>query len=272
LQLVEPVLLITIATILACTAVMALYAKRTARLGRFTHERLGRSPGSALLPGWIVEAFYWALQAPGRALTRLGVEPDSLTYASLAVSLLSLPLTATGRFVHAAIAIGIGGGLDALDGMVARARGRASPAGAVLDSFVDRIADAAPFLGLAIYYRERVITLVIPLAAMIASSLVSYGRAKADIYSLKLPNGLMRRHERIAYLLAALLIAPLAPRAAITGAVPYPATLAGVALIAVVGFVAAFVLLARIRTALIARAEAPKPDKALRGTPQTTAP
>lgn len=245
-------LLITITTILACTAMLATYAVRVARHGRATHERLGASPGSALLPGWLVEAFYWALQAPGRAFTSLRIDPDTLTYCSLAFSLTALPLTAMGRFPEAAIMIVLGGGLDALDGMVARARGCASQSGAVLDSFVDRLADAAPYMGLAVFYRDRVWTLLLPLAAMTASSLVSYARAKADIYKLKLPNGLMRRHERIAYLVVSLLVAPIAPRAELTGTIAYPATLMGVAIIAVVGFIASFVLVARTRAALSA--------------------
>jgi CDP-diacylglycerol--glycerol-3-phosphate 3-phosphatidyltransferase len=242
------VLLITITAVLACTAVL-IYGSRVARLGRADHERLGPAPGSVLLPGWLMEAFYCALHVPGRALTRLGIEPDTLTYSSLVFSLPSLPLIATGHLVLAAVLIFIGGLLDALDGMVARARGRACPAGAVLDSFVDRLADAAPFIGLALFYRHRVLTLAIPLAALLASSLVSYARAKADIYQLKLPNGLMRRHERLTYLLGSLLLAPVAQEA---GGVPYPATLAGVAIIAVVSAMAAWILVARIRKALAA--------------------
>lgn len=244
-------LLLSITSILLFTAVLALYAVRVAKKGRATHERLGPSPGSALFPGWLVEGAYWALSAPGRALANLGVEPDVLTYLALACSLVSLPLAATGRLVPAALCILAGGALDALDGMVARARGAASAAGALLDSFVDRLSDAAPFVGLAIFYRDRVATLVVPLGALVASSLVSYARARADAHGLTLPNGLMRRHERIAYLVAALLLAPVLPRAELAGAVLfYPVTLAGVALIAAVGFVASIVLVSRARAAL----------------------
>jgi CDP-diacylglycerol--glycerol-3-phosphate 3-phosphatidyltransferase len=257
------VLLIAIATVLLCTAVLGLYARRVARVGRPVHDRLGDSPGSVLLPGWIVEAFYWALHAPGRALTGLRVEPDAITYASVALSLASLPLAATGHFVFAALAVAAGGGLDAIDGMVARARGRACPAGAVLDSFVDRIADAAPFAGLVIFYRQSVAAMAVPLAAMTASSLVSYARAKADIYRLAMPNGVMRRHERVVYLVVALLLGPVLPRLPLTGALPCPATLACVAIIAAVGLAASILLIARIRAALVdgdprARASAPR--------------
>jgi CDP-diacylglycerol--glycerol-3-phosphate 3-phosphatidyltransferase len=244
------VLAITLTAILVCTSVLVAYGVRVAKLGRAELPRLGDSPGSALFPGWLVEAFYWALHAPGRVLIGLDVSPDTLTYLSVIVSVASLPFAATGRFAYAALCVLLGAALDALDGMVARARHCASSRGAVLDSFVDRLADAAPFAGLAVFYRGHPLTVLVPIVAMTASSLVSYARAKADIYGLHLPNGLMRRHERVAYLSLSLLIAPVAPTMGITGAVPYPLTLAGLALIALVGFSAAVTLVRRTRAAL----------------------
>lgn len=244
------VLAITLLAVVLCTAVLAAYGVRTARHGRAPDPRLGSSPGSVLLPAFWVEAFYWALHAPGRALVRLRINPDAITYLSVAVSVCSVPLLALGRFHAAAAVVLVGAALDAMDGMVARARGKAGPSGAVLDSFVDRIADAAPYVGLAIFYREQVATLVVPLLAMVASSLVSYARAKADEHRLKLPNGLMRRHERIAYLVAALLLAPLAPRLTLTGDVAYPIVLAIVSVVGAVAICAAFILVGRTRAAL----------------------
>jgi CDP-diacylglycerol--glycerol-3-phosphate 3-phosphatidyltransferase len=260
------VLRLSIASLLLCTTILGMYALRVARHGRARHERLGPSPGSALVPGWVVEAFYWALQAPGRWLARLGVDPDMLTYCALACSLASLPLIAGGHMVEGGLCVAVGGAFDALDGLVARLRGRASAAGAVLDSVLDRLADSAPLVGLALLYRESAATLLIPLAALTASSLISYARARGDILRLRLPDGVMRRHERIAYLVLSLLLAPLVPRAEILASVPYPATLAGVAFIAVGGFFAAFVLVARIRAAL-APPESPAAERPPSVTP-----
>lgn len=240
--------LLVIALLLACAALLVLYRRRVARLGRTPHARLGDSPGSALLPGWVVEAFYWALQAPGRGLVQLGVRPDAVTYASLLVSLASLPAAATGHFGWAALAVLAGGALDALDGMVARAHGCAGAAGSMLDAFIDRLADAAPFLGLALFYRQSPWTLVVPLTALVASSLPSYARAKAEAHGLDLPSGTMRRHERIAYLGLSLLLGPLVP--SFCGIV-YPGTLAVVALLGLVSFGAALRLVARARSALL---------------------
>jgi CDP-diacylglycerol--glycerol-3-phosphate 3-phosphatidyltransferase len=214
------------------------------------------------VPGWLVEAFYWALSALARGLSRLGVEPDRLTYLSLLLSLSSLPLLATGRFALAALLILAGAALDAIDGSVARAQGRASPAGAVLDSCVDRVADAAPFIGLAVFYRDHAFAMLVPLFALVASSMVSYARAKSEIYRISLPNGLMRRHERVVCLLASLLAAPLWPSSPGLGGVPYPFPLLGTAVIAVLGGVASAVLIARTRAALTAESIAPEVPRA----------
>src|SRR5262249_49937219 len=120
---------LSVALILFCTAVLVLYGLRVLRRGRARYERIGRTPGSALLPGWAIEAFYWALQAPGRAMARLGVAPDALTYLALALSLASLPLLAGGHLIEGAVCVAAGGTLDVLDGLVARLRGRASASG-----------------------------------------------------------------------------------------------------------------------------------------------
>jgi CDP-diacylglycerol--glycerol-3-phosphate 3-phosphatidyltransferase len=239
------------ATFLLCTLVLGGFALRRSSVAGAVHPRLGAAPGSVLLPSWFVEAFYWALGFAGRALAATKVQPDAITYASLVLSIAVAPLAAAGMFGAAVVVLLAGAALDALDGMVARTKGCASPAGAVLDAFVDRVADAAPFVGLAIYFREHPIALTITLAAMLSSSLVSYARAKADIYGLALPNGLMRRHERIAYVAVALLAGPIAPPIA---GVERGATVAGVALIAVVGCVASVLLVARTRRALGANA------------------
>ena len=237
-----------------------MYARRVRRFGRARHQRLGDAPGSALLPGWAVEAFYWALQAPGRLLARLGVDPDVVTCLALACSLASLPLLATGRLAEGALCVAAGGCFDALDGMVARLRGRASPAGAVLDAVLDRLSDSAPLAGLVVLYRGSAVAVLIALAALVASSLVSYARARTDAFGLRLPDGIMRRHERVAYLVLALLVAPLVPTAVLvpgTEPLPYPILLLGIAFVAIGGFVGAGLLVARARAALSRPAPAP---------------
>jgi CDP-diacylglycerol--glycerol-3-phosphate 3-phosphatidyltransferase len=264
------VLLVSAAAILLCTGVLVGYAVRVVRHGRQVDARLGASPGSPLLPGWLVEAFYWSFHAPARVLARRGVEPDTITFLSLVVSVASLPAIVAGRFVLAAALVCVGAILDVFDGMVARATRRTSAAGAVLDSFVDRVADAAPLVGLSIHYREQAFTLAVPLAALVASSLLSYARAKADEHRLELPNGLMRRHERVVYLVVSLVLGAILPGGAWSGGVDHPATLAGVGVIAVVALGAAIVLVARTRAALCARSESERTAPVRGGHARTT--
>ena len=83
-------------------------------------------------------------------MSRTGVSPDALTLISLVISGASLPFAALGLLPAAGASLLFGAAFDALDGIVARERGVASDAGEVLDAVVDRYADAAPLLGLAV--------------------------------------------------------------------------------------------------------------------------
>jgi len=148
------------------------------------------------------------------------------------------------------VCVALGGALDVLDGMVARIEGRASAAGAVLDSVTDRVADAAPLVGLALLYRGSDAGLLVVLAALGASFLLSYARARADLHGLRLPDGPMRRHERIVCLVVALLLGPLVPYSPALPGVPCPATLAGIAFVAAGAGLGTVLLVARTRAAL----------------------
>jgi CDP-diacylglycerol---glycerol-3-phosphate 3-phosphatidyltransferase len=149
----------------------------------------------------------------------------------------------------------LGAAFDALDGIVARERGVASDSGEVLDAVVDRYADAAPLLGLAVFYRASVPALLLVLIALLGSMLVSYVRAKSEAMSLSLPGGLMRRHERIAYLVAGLLVGPLLHLASVP--VEAPLTLLAVGVVAVVSNIAAVSLTRSARAALIEQGRGP---------------
>ena len=96
--------------------------------------------------------------------------------------------------------------LDALDGAVARAMGRAGAFGMVLDSTLDRYADGLIFGALGYYFalRERPDLLALALAALVGSYLVSYIRARADDakVAVRATVGLFTRMERVVVILA----------------------------------------------------------------------
>jgi phosphatidylglycerophosphate synthase len=236
--------------------VLAAYGVRVAVAGRALDPRVQRESSTVLLGRFPIEAFHWALRGVGRAVAQTGVSPDTLTLLSLVISGLSLPLAAVGKLPGAGAALLLGAAFDALDGIVARERGVASDSGEVLDAVVDRYADAAPLLGLAIFYRASVPALALVLTALLGSMLVSYVRAKSEAMSLSLPGGLMRRHERIAYLTAGLLVGPLLKLASVSAEAPL--TLLSVGVVAVVSNIAAVSLTRAARAALIQQGRGPR--------------
>jgi len=134
-------------------------------------------------------------------------------------------LTATGVLMAGAAAVAIGSGAlevglvllvltalpDALDGAVAKASGTAGPRGAYFDSVMDRVSDALLLGGVAWYLvdAEPGHTVVLPMAVLGASFLVSYQRAKADSLGLDARGGLMERAERTIMLAFGLLFESL---------------------------------------------------------------
>jgi phosphatidylglycerophosphate synthase len=230
--------------------VLAAYAVRVATHGRVENVRLERVRGTRLLGRYPIEAFHWVASVVGRMLARTPVKPDTLTMVSLALTALTLPLVATGHFEAAGAVLLFGSSFDVLDGIVARERGVAGEAGEMLDSVVDRYADAACLIGLGLFYRDSAWKLGVIFSALLGSTMVSYVRAKAEKFRLSLPDTTMRRAERVVYLSGALILGPtlsgwLAPTVA-----GRPATMAVVAMVAGLSNVAAVQLLVAARTEL----------------------
>jgi CDP-diacylglycerol--glycerol-3-phosphate 3-phosphatidyltransferase len=150
-------------------------------------------------------------QRAGMAVHRLGIHPDTITIVGLAVVAVGSVLIALGELQWGGVLLLISLPLDALDGAVARAMQRADRFGAVLDSTLDRYADGFIFGGLAYYFSavDQPGNLLLALAALMGSFVVSYTRARAGEADLSVKIGLFSRFERVVALLAALLIPPL---------------------------------------------------------------
>lgn len=98
----------------------------------------------------------------------------------------------------------LSGFFDALDGFIARVRGEASPRGAFLDSFVDRVADSMYAMGfLLLGYNMYTVYLMLT-----GSLLVSYARARFESLTGKGMEGLgvMERSDRTLALAFTLLV------------------------------------------------------------------
>jgi CDP-diacylglycerol--glycerol-3-phosphate 3-phosphatidyltransferase len=141
----------------------------------------------------------------GRWLSHHGVTPNALTYAALFAALASGFAAAMSQFVLAAGLLLVSGALDLLDGIVARAAQRTSRFGALLDSTVDRLADALPLLGMVVACGRSPVASAVLVSAMMTGFAVSYVRARAEGLGIQLPPLFMRRAERLVFLLVALL-------------------------------------------------------------------
>lgn len=168
-------------------------------------------------------------------LRRLGLRPNMLTFASLVPAVASGIAAATGAFYVAAACLLLSAACDLFDGPLARATGTTSRFGALLDSTIDRLADAAPLLGLTVFYAALGWIAVVPALAILGGYTVSYVRARAEGLEIKLPPLWMRRPERIALTAVALLLADVG---VLDLNVPGPLTLALVAVLAVLSLVA----------------------------------
>jgi CDP-diacylglycerol---glycerol-3-phosphate 3-phosphatidyltransferase len=150
----------------------------------------------------------------GLAGTR--VTPNVLTTAGVSLCLAAAVLVpfenrnawlvywlAAGTFV-------VGSLLDILDGALARAGGKSTPFGAFLDSTTDRVGEGAMLAAIALVFARhgQEWAVVLAVAAVVGSFLVSYTRAKAEALGLRGDVGLGSRAERVVVITAGLVFAP----------------------------------------------------------------
>ena len=147
----------------------------------------------------------------GRTLHRLGVHPDMITLLGLVIVAIASVIIARGQFQLGGIILVAGLPLDALDGAVARAMGRKGNFGGVLDSTLDRYADAFIFGGLSYHFavQGQFDNMLLCLAALTGGFVVSYVRARAGEAGLSVKVGLLDRFVRVIIIIAVLLVPPL---------------------------------------------------------------
>jgi CDP-diacylglycerol--glycerol-3-phosphate 3-phosphatidyltransferase len=93
----------------------------------------------------------------------------------------------------------LAGLFDALDGAVARESNRMSSFGAFLDSTLDRLSEAAIFVGIVFFYAAaaRPYEALLAGVAMTFSLLTSYARARAEGLGIECQVGLLERAGRV---------------------------------------------------------------------------
>jgi CDP-diacylglycerol--glycerol-3-phosphate 3-phosphatidyltransferase len=138
---------------------------------------------------------------PARLLLRLGVSPDAVTIiGTLGVCVGALVFYPLGQLFWGTLFITLFVFSDMLDGLMARMMERNSHWGSFLDSTLDRMADAAVFAGVAIWFftgGANVPIAVSALLCLVLGSLVSYARAKAESLGCSASVGIAERSERL---------------------------------------------------------------------------
>lgn len=145
----------------------------------------------------LLKLVYRALDPVVAILHALRITPNMVTAFSLVLSAIAALSLATG---HAFLSIGfliIAGLCDVIDGHLARKTNTSSPAGAFVDSFVDRISDGLILVGIAFLGFESSLSLsVAALLSVLAAFSVSYARARGESLGVSVTAGPMKRPAR----------------------------------------------------------------------------
>ncbi|MCD6479312.1 CDP-alcohol phosphatidyltransferase family protein [Candidatus Bathyarchaeota archaeon] len=162
-----------------------------------------------LVSSRLKEWFQGVVKPLAQLLSDMGLKPNHLTLLGLSISMLSalcyLNLhRAVWMPLAASLLLLLSGLMDALDGVLARIRGEASPLGGFLDSLADRYSDAIVLASITV---AGLCPPIYGLAALAGSLLVSYSRARAEVEGVSMAGvGIAERGERVILLSASTLL------------------------------------------------------------------
>ena len=137
----------------------------------------------------------------GRSLARLGATPNGLTTFGVLATFVGAGVVLSGHHLAGALVLAVATATDALDGTVARLRGRVTAWGSFYDSVSDRISDVVLFGAALWLVRDTVLLFTVALVALGAALLTSYIRAKAESLGWTATVGLLERPERVIVLI-----------------------------------------------------------------------
>ena len=148
------------------------------------------------------------LEAVARALDKVGVSPNMMTYFGLLLTAGVAVLAGLGEIRWAGVAYFVSAIGDAMDGTLARVSGKGSRFGAFLDSSIDRFEESIVFLGLSIFYALEGGQWEIPLLLLVTvgSLMVSYSRARAEALGVECKVGFMTRVPRVVIMIAGMIL------------------------------------------------------------------
>lgn len=153
----------------------------------------------------------------GDLFSNIPLEPNHWTILSFVVAVIAAVVLTTEQYFLAALLIIISGGLDLVDGAVARARGTASKWGAYLDTITDRYTEFFYILPLLFLDLSGIVILGFPLEFqfwvvlyLFGAMMTTYAKASAKEKELGIPEirgGLIERAERVSLLIVGIIAA-----------------------------------------------------------------
>ena len=140
-------------------------------------------------------------------LSKHHVSPNTITTVGTVLTVVAGIVYGSGHIMIAGWLMASTAFFDVLDGEVARRSGRSTVFGAFYDSTLDRVADGALMGGLTVFYatnsiHQNTYMVVVCLACIVGTFLISYTRARAEALGIDAKVGLMQRPERIVLLSA----------------------------------------------------------------------
>lgn len=145
-------------------------------------------------------------------LAKLGVSPNAVTVSGHLMAWVCAYLLSQGLLAAGGIVLLLSGVFDLFDGALARATGRVTRFGSLLDSVSDRLSEIVVLLGLLLFYVTQVTNsafewgIILIYFVLAGSIMVSYVRAKAEGLKIKCEVGVMTRPERIGLMATALIV------------------------------------------------------------------
>jgi CDP-diacylglycerol--glycerol-3-phosphate 3-phosphatidyltransferase len=186
--------------------------------------------GGSLLSNRLKEAGRALLAPLVRLAQRLGITPNGVTVIGFVVVAVAAGMVAYGQLLGGAAILVAGSLLDAVDGALARATGGTTAFGGFLDSTLDRAAEAILYAGVIVYFlrseADPIGPVVLALAALCGSFMVSYTRAKAEAFGISAAVGLAPRTERLVLVVAGIALAGFGIGFGLIGAIGIVAALA----------------------------------------------
>jgi CDP-diacylglycerol--glycerol-3-phosphate 3-phosphatidyltransferase len=162
--------------------------------------------------------------------------PNAISLTGFALNLAAAGLVVGRMFFLAGVAFIVGSVMDTLDGRYSRMSGKGTPFGAFLDSTLDRLEEGIVLTAVAAYFasRHNEVAVAAVVAAVLASLMVSYTRARAEALGVACRVGLATRPVRVVILSAGLVFAKGASLGNFELLAPAVYVLAGLSIITVI--------------------------------------